>query len=217
MQINSKLTDKELFDYIYKAAAEYNKLLDNTYLIIGKNKNTDYYWFECSFEKKNFMHLLGIKSKNLSAEEFFDKCNDYNNGIGSGITKDDCTPSRDHNRKTINEKCSCCAELLMLENIKFMKFGDKDKISLRVDFNYAYGNEAILGFEKTKISSFPKTLIPQHIDNFSTKKHKIILIFKKTSNKDKYINPFIELKSGIFVEHYENFPENLKEKIQKPV
>ena len=52
------------------------------------------------------MHLLGIDSKTLSATEFFDKCDLFNNGEGHGITVADCTPSRNHNRTTINEKRS---------------------------------------------------------------------------------------------------------------
>ena len=67
MCINSKLSDDKLLEAIYKAAAEYSKLIGNAYLIIGKNKKTDYFWFQCQFEKKHFMHLLGIDSKTLTA------------------------------------------------------------------------------------------------------------------------------------------------------
>ena len=42
MIINAKLSDKELLNAIYNAAHVYAKLVDNTYLIIGKNKNSDY-------------------------------------------------------------------------------------------------------------------------------------------------------------------------------
>ena len=58
--VKDKLTDEQLFNEIYKSAAEYEKLLGKKYLIIGKNRYSDYYWFECFFEKKQFMHLLGI-------------------------------------------------------------------------------------------------------------------------------------------------------------
>ena len=55
MIINAKLSDKELLNAIYNAAHVYAKLVDNTYLIIGKNKNSDYFWFQCQFHKKHFM------------------------------------------------------------------------------------------------------------------------------------------------------------------
>ena len=85
MIITSKLSNEALLDAIYKAAAEYSKLIGNSYLIIGKNKNTDYYGFQCYFEKKHFMHLLGIDSQTLTATEFYDKCDRYNKGEGEGI------------------------------------------------------------------------------------------------------------------------------------
>ena len=61
--INSKLTDEALLKAIYKAASEYSKLIGNSYLIIGKNINSDYFWFQCYFEKKHFMHwMMFLKS-----------------------------------------------------------------------------------------------------------------------------------------------------------
>ena len=77
MIIQSKLSNEELLNYIYAATREYKKLLGRSFLLIGKNKKTDYYWFECSFRKKYFMHLLGIKSKTYTAEEFFDICFEF--------------------------------------------------------------------------------------------------------------------------------------------
>ena len=67
------------------------------------------------------MHLLGIDSANMNATEFYDKCDMYNKGMGDGITIVDCAPSRNHNRTTINEKCSCCAEILHIQDAKYMK------------------------------------------------------------------------------------------------
>jgi len=39
MIITAKLSNEALLKAIYKAAAEYFKLIGNSYLIIGKNKN----------------------------------------------------------------------------------------------------------------------------------------------------------------------------------
>ena len=85
MVINGNLNNDQLLDKIYKAAAEYEKLLGKDFLIVGKNKKSDYLWFECCFEKKNFMHLLGIKSTTMSATEFFNRCSLYNRGEGAGF------------------------------------------------------------------------------------------------------------------------------------
>lgn len=56
MVINTKLSDEELLKAIYRATFEYSKLIGNSYLIIGKNKNSGYFWFQCQFQKKHFMH-----------------------------------------------------------------------------------------------------------------------------------------------------------------
>ena len=179
MIINSKLSDEALLKAIYKAASEYSKLIGNAYLIIGKNKNSTYFWFQCYFEKKHFMHLLGIDSKTLDATQFYDKCDLYNKGVGKGITLMDCTPSRNHNRTTINEKSSCCADILRIQDAKYMKVGLKDKISQYVDFSYGYGREATLGFKEQRDMAFPITLIPKSIDEFVVKKYKIVFVLEK--------------------------------------
>ena len=214
MIIRQKMNDADLLKYIYNAAKEYSKLVEKSFLIIGKNNNTDYSWFECNFEKRYFMHLLGIKSKNYSANDFYDECNKYNNNLGHGITIKDCTPSRNHNRTTINEKSSVCADILKIREAKYFKIGEKDKILQYVDFSYAYGNEVILGFKKDNgDASFPITLITKNIDNFCSKKYKVLFIFTKDIFSTYYENLYMEIKSGIIHEHYQNFPDKLKDKI----
>ena len=215
MVITGNLNDDQLLDKIYRAAAEYEKLLGKDYLIVGKNKKTDYFWFECCFEKKNFMHLLGISSTTMSATEFFNRCSLYNRGEGAGLTIKDCTPSRNHKRRAVNEKSSCCADLLRIQDARYMNIGKNEKIRQYVDFSYAYGNEAVLGFEhKTdKRSCFPITLIPNKIDDFAKHKYKIIFIFEKKLADERYSTILMEIKEGIFPEHSQAFPKKLKKLI----
>ena len=209
MVINSKLSDVELLQAIYSAAEEYSNLIGNSYLVIGKNKNSDFFWFQCKFEKKHFMHLLGIDSRTLKATEFYDKCNDYNNCTGSGITISDCTPSRNHSRLTVNEKCSCCADMLRIQDAKYMKVGLKDKISQYVDFSYAYGNMATLGFKAIRDTSIPVTLIPRSMDVFTVNKYKIKIVLKKKNTDKSYQEILMEAKEGLFSELYKTFPEDI--------
>lgn len=213
MVISPKLSDDKLLEAIYKAAGEYEKLIGHSYLIVGKNRNSNYFWFQCHFEKKYFMHLLGIDSKTLSANEFYNKCQEYNNGTGAGILISDCHPSRNHNRTTINEKSSCCADMLRIQDARYMKIGFKNKISRYVDFTYAYGSMATLGFQKSGNSSFPITLIPRSIDEFSSAKYKIILLFEKKIEDAKYSNLLVEIKRDLFTEIYHDIPDNLKQLI----
>lgn len=210
MIIRSKLSDDELIKAIYLATSQYAKLIGNSYLIIGKNKKSNYFWFQCQFEEKHFMHLLGIDSKTLSAKEFYQKCDAYNNGNGDGITISDCTPSRNHSRTTINEKSSCCADMFQLQNAKYMNVGLKDKISQYVDFTYGYGNMATLGFKKFGATSFPVTLIPKSIDEFVAKKYRIVFVLQKRISDLKFETVLTEVKRGLFLEVYEEFPAELK-------
>lgn len=208
MIINSDLSDIQLLDFIYKAACEYSNLIGNQYLIVGKGRNSNYFWFQCHFKKEHFMHLLGISSKTLSATNFFDA------GINHELSISDCSPSRNHSRRTVNEKCSCCADILRIQDAKYMKVGFKDKISKYVDFTYAYGSMATLGFslkdKSLENSAFPITLIPRNIDEFSSKKYKIIFVFRKKLTTTLYREPFMEIKRGLFEELYSSFPPELK-------
>ncbi|MDO4651086.1 MAG: PBECR4 domain-containing protein [Eubacteriales bacterium] len=212
MIITAKLSDQELQKRIYGSAAEYSKLMGKTFLIIGKNNKTPYFWFECKFEKKNFMHLLGIKSKTYRADAFFDAClSGYSNEENGGITINDCTPSRNHSRTTINEKCSCSEEMFRLKEARYMKIGLKDKISQFVDFTYAYGSTATLGFQKQEEGvGFPITLIPRSIDEFSSQKYKILFVLDKDIEASQYEHVYAEIKEGLFKMCYDELPEELK-------
>lgn len=214
MVISSRLSDAELIKRIHLSAAEYSKLIGKSYLIIGKNTKTPYFWFECYFEKKHFMHLLGIRSKTLNADDFYDKCNDFNDGLGEGISIKDCTPAYNHNRTTINEKCSCSKEMFTISDAKYMKVGLKNKISQYVDFTYAYGSSATLGFKHDDTSSFPITLIPSGIDEFSSEKHKIIFVLEKKTEKSLYSKISVEIKKNLFETCYTGFPTELKARIE---
>lgn len=213
MIINSKLSDEALLNAIYFAASEYANLIGNAYLIIGKNKKSDFFYFQCYFEKKHFMHLVGIDCKTMSATEFYEKCDLYNKGIGTGIAIGDCTPSRNHNRTTINEKCSCCAEVLCIQEAKYMKVGLKDKISQKVDFTYGYGNIVTLGFKEQQNTSFPITFIPRSIDEFVSQKYKIVFVLKKAKTESKFRDVLMEAKKGLFKEQYAELPEELRKEI----
>lgn len=210
MIISSKLSDADLLYAIHKAASVYSHLIGNSYLLIGKNKKSDYFWFQCYFEKKHFMHLLGLNNKVLGATAFYEKCDAYNKGIDKGITIADCIPSRNHSRITVNEKSSCCADILRIEDAKYMKVGIKDKMNQYVDFTYGYGSDAVLGFAQQGNMCFPITLIPKSIDNFVTQKYRVIFVLKKKIESDKYKTVLSEIKKGLLKDLYVEFPDTLK-------
>lgn len=205
--ISTSMTDEQLLAAIHSAAVQYNQLLDQVFLFIGKNNNSpQYLWFQARFRKHQFMHLLGLTSPILSAVEFFDRAFD------DRLIISDCLPSREHIRTTVVEKCSCCARILNLKDAKYMSIGSKDKITRNVEFSYAYGKEAILGFAiETDDIYFPITLIPSPIENFTTARYRTILICSKSQPEGLYRRPLIEIKTGLFDELFPSFPEPLAE------
>lgn len=62
------LNPKELLTSLCKAASLYSEYADTTLLFIFREKKSaPYDYYEVRFGKNNFMHLAGIKSKNMSA------------------------------------------------------------------------------------------------------------------------------------------------------
>ena len=211
----SKLTNDELFQYLHLNAERYSKLTDYSFLFISKSAKMDeYYWHEVVFPPRNFMHLTGIKSPTNTAMEFYDKClNCYED-----LTLKDCTPAYNHTRKDISEKNTVLYELLNLQNVKYFSVGEKDKINEYVDFTFAYGQDAIIGFRKDikHRESFPITCAPQNIKNYCTKVYKVSFLLRKIYDQEKYNELVASCKKGLLSElmELESFPPELRQLIQ---
>lgn len=158
-----------------------------------------------------------IKSKTFNAEKFYLECVKHNNKNedDAAITIKDCSPSGAHNRDTVNIKSTCCVELFHIENAKYMKIGNKDKINQYINFEYAYGGGiGTLGFHKEGIqNAFPITCMTNNIDEYCTGKYKIIFIFEKKIEEKCYTELRFEIKKDILVDHYNDFPNELQDKI----
>ena len=163
------------------------KLWNSLFCLQAKTGILDICGLNAYSRRSSLCIYLESEAKIIQQKNFFDVCDRYNAGHGTGITIKDCTPSRNHNRTTINEKASVCSGILQIHNAKYLKIGMKDKISQYVDFSYAYGADVTLGFQKNgKGSSFPITLIPKSINTFTTKSYRILFVLTKT-NKTKTI------------------------------
>ena len=113
------LTPDELLSILCKSAKLYSEYADTTLLFIFREKKTDEYdYYEVRFGKNNFMHLAGIKSKKMSANEFYEAC------IKGKITRDACNPRRDAN--TMYSKVAIMEQMLDLRHSKCYKIGEKD-------------------------------------------------------------------------------------------
>ena len=111
------LAPEELLTILCKSATLYSEYADTTLLFIFREKKSDAYdYYEVRFGKNNFMHLAGIKSETLSANEFYEAC------VGGTITREDCNPQRDAN--TMYSKVAIMEQMLDLRNSKCYKIGE---------------------------------------------------------------------------------------------
>ena len=216
MIIQNNFTDSQLLEQIHHSAVEYSYLLNKEFLIVGKSKKKSpaYLWFICSFRENQFMHLLGIDSKTMSAKEFFLKALNYNSAMPSieNLSINDCTPSRDHSRKNINEKSSCAPELFQLNKAKYFCVGPSDKQRKYVDLSYVYGKEAILGFSnENRNFNFPRTIITDDIDNCTTARYKTMYVFFRDKySKAPFHDTIYEIKANILKSIHSTFPLELQ-------
>ena len=133
VQNTRRLTTKELLTILHKSAILYSEYADTTLLFIFRAKKADIYdYYKVRFGKNNFMHLVGIKSETLSANEFYDAC------LEGTIDKKACTPRKDAN--TMYAKVAIMEQMLDLRNSKCYKIGEKDLVTRDNDFEMATGN-----------------------------------------------------------------------------
>lgn len=209
------LTPEELVTILCKSARLYSEYADTTLLFIFREKKSDTYdYYEVRFGKNNFMHLAGIKSEILSANEFFEAC------IEGSITREDCNPRRDAN--TMYSKVAIMEQMLDLRNSKCYKIGEKNLVTRDNDFEMATGNSnGIMGYDsririmgtdkvdRTK-SPIPTTLLNNPITDYCLKPQKIMFILQKSDGESTYNELFYEIKKDLFQTEKEFFAEGLK-------
>lgn len=209
------LTSEELLTILHKSAVLYSEYADTTLLFIFREKKSDAYdYYEVRFGKNNFMHLAGIKSDTLRANEFFDAC------IEGTITKEKCNPRKD--LKTMYSKVRIMEQTLDLRNSRCYKIGEKDLVTRDNDFEMATGNaNGVIGYDsririkgtnnidKAKFP-VPTTLLNNSITDYCSKPQKIMFILQKTNEESTYKKIFYEIKKDLFQTEKEFFTDELK-------
>lgn len=207
---SKKLTSEELLTKLHKSATLYSEYADTMLLFIFREKKADAYdYYEIRYGKNNFMHLAGIKSKTLSAAEFYEACEKRK------IKREECNPRRDIN--TMYEKVSVMEELLDLRNSKCYKMGAKDLVTKDNDFEMATGNvNGVIGYDTRIINkaSMPTTLLNNPITEYCSRPQKIMFILQKKYGDSVYSNLFYEIKKGLFQTEKELFTDELKSMIE---
>lgn len=204
------LTSEELLTELHKSAVLYSKYADTVLLFICRENKADKYdFYEVRFGKNNFMHLAGIKSKMLSANEFYEVC------LAGTVAKEHCNPGR--NAGTMYSKVSVMCQLLDLSKSKCYKIGKKDLVTRDNDFEMATGNEAgVIGYDlriNTK-ASIPTTLLNNPITDYCSRPQKIMYILQRQYNEKAYKKVFYEIKKGLFEKEKAGFPDELKKLIE---
>ena len=209
------LTSDELLSILCKSAKLYSEYADTTLLFIFREKKTDVYdYYEVRFGKNNFMHLAGIKSKKMSANEFYEAC------MKGKITRDACNPRRDAN--TMYSKVAIMEQMLDLRHSKCYKIGEKNLVTRENDFEMATGNSnGVMGYDsrikikgtdkvdKTK-APVPTTLLNNSITDYCSRPQKIMFILQKSDEESTYNKLFYEIKKDLFQIEKECFADELK-------
>ena len=149
------------------------------------------------------MHLAGIKSETLSANEFYEAC------IEGTITREDCNPRRDAN--TMYSKVAIMEQMLNLRNSKCYKISEKNLVTRDNDFEMATGNvNGIMGYDSririkgtNKVDStkspIPTTLLNNSITDYCSRPQKIMFILQKSDRESTYNILFYEIKRDSMV------------------
>ncbi len=209
------LASEELLTILQKSAVLYSEYVDTTLLFIFREKKSDAYdYYEVRFGKNNFMHLAGIKSDTLRANEFYDAC------IEGTITRENCNPRKD--LKTMYSKVRVMEQTLDLRNSRCYKIGEKDLVTRDNDFEMATGNaNGVIGYDsririkgtnnidKAKLP-VPTTLLNNSITDYCSKPQKIMFILQKTDEESTYKKIFYEIKKDLFQTEKEFFTDELK-------
>ncbi len=216
--LNEKLLSNDsMLQYLKNGADLYAKYVGKDLLFIfrqGKEKTYDYY--EIYFGAENFMHLAGIKSKSVRAEDFFALC------VSGTVRPEDCNPKHSVNNR--NSKIMRLEKLLDFCNSKCYKIGSKDLITKDNDFEMAIGNDSgIVGFDSRvspkgskeidkKHLPIPVTLLANPITQYSSNPQKIMFILQKEECDTYYKDIFYEIKNGLLKTEAVQFSDELQQR-----
>lgn len=209
------LTPDELLSILCKSAKLYSEYADTTLLFVFREKKSDAYdYYEVRFGVNNFLHLAGIKSDTLSANEFYETC------MKGTITREECNPRRDAN--AMYSKVAIMEQMLDLRNSKCYKIWEKNRVTRDNDFEMATGNSnGVMGYDsrikikgtdkvdKTK-SPVPTTLLNNSITDYCSRPQKIMFILQRSDGESTYNKLFYEIKKDLFQTEKEFFSDGLK-------
>ena len=178
------------------AAQKYDCFADQVLLFVyQKNKKGKCEVLMVKFGKENFMHLVGIKSKMLSATQFYEAC------INENIKYVDCSPS--HSPANRNKRIQLLPKMMCFSDCRIYDIAEKDVTTIHNDFQIACGNNSgIIGFdyrgiEKENKVAVPTTLLDRPLADYCFEPRRILFVFVEKS--DRYEEVYA-IKKGLYKE-----------------
>ena len=140
------------------------------------------------------MHLVGIKSKTLTASGFYRRCFD------GTITFDDCAPSHDPSNR--NAHIFSLPKMMNFSECRIYNIAEKNTSTIQNDFQIACGNQTgIIGFDyrgslKCDNIAIPTTLLNRPLGDYCSEPKRILFVYKLSGCNT--ISTIYEIKEGLY-------------------
>lgn len=186
---------KEYLRIIVQAAALYKEnLLNKNMLIIYEKQKKQYFYLDILFLKRQFLHLTGVETNNISSKDFFEKC------INRKLTVEDFGVE---DTWTTTKKMNVIIPTMSIyKNAKMVGDFQSNSTCGKLYTEKIVGNErGCLGFKLDEKSNYmiPNTLLQEDIRDITTKSNKLMAIYMKDV-KDPLYNHMCYLAKGIELE-----------------
>ena len=194
-----KYDKKKALGIIVNAAKKYDEYLKSLNFIIIYQSGSTQNFVEVGFRDLNFLHLTGVQTK-LSAQRFYSLC------IDGKLSEKDFEID---NAGKVQQKLMVLPYLheLLYHNCMIGDFINSG-IMIRADY-FVGDTKAVLsvGFRNGKNVDMPVTLFNEDIRKLVKPVCKVIAIFKKVYDEEKYIECTYHTKDIDFTKV--KFPENV--------
>ncbi len=177
---NVNLTKEQIINHLHIAAKSYAPYSDKTLVFVyQKNTKSNCEVLYVRFGTENYMHLVGVRSKTLTASEFYQSC------LNESVSFVDCTPSHDPSNR--NARILLLPKMMSFSDCKIYNIAEKDISTLQNDFQIASGNQSgIIGFDYRETAqkdiAIPTTLLDRPMSDYCTDPKRILFVFEQTTS-----------------------------------
>lgn len=175
-----RYTKEQALQIIIECAQKYKEnLLNRCLMFVCTDKHKKIHLLEVSFDASNFLHLTGVKVKNIPPIDFYTRC------ISSRLSINDFEMSED---STTDLKLAVLPSL-MTPNLSANAIGDYNGNRAKLYTEKLAGNiKACMGFVTTKPSEryVPNTVLNLDIRDFINVPLRIIATYRKNKKDITY-------------------------------